>query len=372
MLGDLRPGSVDGLVADDDGLEVVSSVVDSLDELGCEQHIGNLSALTHDSNPDRQLGVVARASQRQVVALVAHALHDILVYNCEDEAIERAVGDLLRVGLAVRRREFGLPAIEDVSGSLETLARCRETFEEQGKHALSQPHEGVGALVEAQLEVDESNVLASGRVCLVLVGLLLLEHAVHICNRSLSVWARVADLGKLLGQDRGVSLHPCLGLAAIALGAPEVNRDESDEEGQDVHLQLEVVHGGALPYPVPCCVGSVVTETCRSGLRCTGTGREGRDGSGCGLRSTCVVGEVCLLSAQAIGLYVDRLCDIRWHPHDNLANSSPVKEFEHRKGVSCGPASQAGGLAIAHAMQCTYHHHRQLGPVQAFAHRRDP
>ncbi|KAH8634820.1 hypothetical protein IG631_10220 [Alternaria alternata] len=41
-------------------------------------------------------------------------------------------------------------------------------------------------------------------------------------------------------------------------------------------------------------------------------------------------------------------------------------------GVSCGPASQVAGLAIAYAMQCTYHHHQQLEPVQAFAHRRDP
>src|ERR1044072_3151881 len=95
MLFDLRPGGVDGLVADDDGLEVVSCVVHSFDKLRGEQHIRNFSALTHDRGPNRQLGVVARGSQRQVVALLAHALHDVLVYNCEDEAIEGAVGDLL-------------------------------------------------------------------------------------------------------------------------------------------------------------------------------------------------------------------------------------------------------------------------------------
>jgi len=168
------------------------------------------------------------------------------------------------------------------------------SFRRTGEGRITKPCERVEALVEGQLEVDKGDVLASGSVCLVLVGLLLLEQAVHVCNLSFSAWARMTDLGELLGQDRGVSLHPCLGLAAVALGAPEVDRDESNEEWQDVHLQLEVVHGGALPHSVLCCIGPVVAEACRSGLRCTGTGREGRDGSGCGLRSTCVVGEVII------------------------------------------------------------------------------
>lgn len=110
----------------------------------------------------------------------------------------------------------------------------------------------------------------------------------------------MTDLGELLGQDRGVGLHPRPGLAAVALGAPEVDRDESEEKGQDVHLQLEVIHACALPHTVPCRVWAAVAQSCGGSLRRAGTGREGRDGSGCGLRSTCVVGEVWPLSARAV------------------------------------------------------------------------
>ena len=291
MLGGLRLGRVHRLVANNDGLEVISSLIDSLDKLGSKQHVSDLCALAHNRGPNRQLGMVASRSQRQIVALIAHALHDILVHNGKDKSVKSAVGDLLRVALAVGGSKLGLTAIEDVCGSLDALCGRSKALEEQGKHGFAQPHKGAKTLVESQLDVDKGDVLASGRICLELVGLLLLDHAVHRGSHALS-WNRVANLDKLVAKDGRVGLHPCLCLLPVGPGTPDVDDDEKEEEGQDVHLQLEVIYRCALPHAVPCRVWSAGAHGCRSCLCRAGDGSEVWIGSWRGLRSARIVGEV--------------------------------------------------------------------------------
>jgi hypothetical protein len=68
--------------------------------------------------------------------------------------------------------------------------------------------------------------------------------------------------------------------------------DEQDQEGQNVHLQLEVVHGCALPHAVPCRVRTRANAACRL-CHIGGVGKGARGyGRGCWVRSACVVGEV--------------------------------------------------------------------------------
>ena len=155
--GGLRLGLVHGLVGDDQGLEGVAGVVDGLDELGGQQGLGDLCALAHDGGPDGELGVVAGGGQGEVVAVVAQALHHVLVDDGEDKAVEGAVGHLLGVGLAVDGGDLGLLAVEDVGGGLETLLLGRPAVEEERQDGLSNLQHGVEALGEGELEVDEGD-----------------------------------------------------------------------------------------------------------------------------------------------------------------------------------------------------------------------
>lgn len=225
---------VNGLVGDDQRLEVVAGVVDSLDQLRGKNSVGDLGALAHDGGPDGELGVVASGGQRDVVAVLTHALHHVLVHNRENETVEGAVGHLLRIARSVRWRVLGLVAVENVRGSLDALGGDREALEEQGDHVLGEQHEGVVALDQAHLEVDEGDILASSRVRLVLVRLLLLQDVVRHFSQL------VPDLGELLLQYGRVCLGPGFRLSPVGARAPDVDEDQGEEEGQNVHLQLEV------------------------------------------------------------------------------------------------------------------------------------
>lgn len=225
------------------------------------------------------------------------------MHDGEDEAVEGAVGDLLRIRLAVHRGDLGLLAVEHIGSSLEALLRGREALEEQRQKVLADAQEGVEALGEGQLEVDKGSVLAAGRVGGELVGLLLAEHVLELGSLGQrageiliahAVGARggleIANLDELVLQDGDMRSGPAARLAAVALGAPDVDDDNGQQEGQDVHLQLEVVERGALPHAVPCRV--------RATSNASGSGWHRRGGErGVVYRRwvgrTGIVGEVC-------------------------------------------------------------------------------
>lgn len=277
-----------------------------LDELRGQKGVGDLCALAHDGSPDGKLCVVAGSGQREVVAVVAQALHDVLVNDSEDEAIKGAVRDLLGVCLAVDRSDLGFLTVEDVRGGLEALLGSWPAIEKQREGALTNAEEGVEALSERKLEVDEGDVLAASSVGGVLVRLLLAHDILELrgvlkgasqvlfANTARTIGRlEVANLNELLLQDRNVALGPGTSLAAVALGTPEVDNNDGEEERQDVHLHLEVIERGALPHAVPLGVGELAAcEARRRGGDRRGCQRGGmvyRRGVGCAR----VVSEVC-------------------------------------------------------------------------------
>lgn len=240
--------------------------------------------------------VLARG-QRKIVAILAQALHEVLVDHSEDEAIESAVGDFLTGSLCDDRGDLGLLPIEDVCGSFQALDGGGYAFEEERDEKLAEAHERVEALCQGQLEVDEGDVLTAGRVGRELIGLLLLEEIGGVELLRTSLRTRITDLGKLLLENGGMQLDPVVRLAPIAARAPEMYCDDNEDEGQDVELELEVIEGGALPHAVPGRVWNLAdsrgrTRSCEA--RGGGEGRESRGRVWC----ACVVGEVCVPRRQ--------------------------------------------------------------------------
>ena len=287
-------GLIHGLVSDDQGLEVVAGIGNGLDELGGEDSVCNLGALAHDGDPEGKLRVILARSEREVITILAHALHEVLVHDSEDEAVEGAVGHLLAGAFYERGGDLGLLAVEHVGGGFQTLRRGGHALEEEREEELADAQKRVEALRQGQLEVDKGDILAAGRVRGVLVGFLLLQQVVKVeLLLGARLRAHVSDLSELILEDGRMRLGPVGGLAAVAAGAPEMHGDDDEDEGQDVQLELEIIEGGALPHAVPGRVGGLAqggggTSSC-CGARLGGEGREGRRGVWC----TCVVCEVC-------------------------------------------------------------------------------
>jgi hypothetical protein len=306
--------------------------------------------------------MVAGGGQRQIVAVVAEALHDVLVHNSEDEAIVGAVGDLLGICLAVYRGDLGLLAIEHVRSSLEALLRGREALEEERQNVLAESEEGVEALGESQLEVDEGDVLAAGSVGGVLVGLLLAEDVLELGGLGqgagevvVTDTARacggleVADLDELVLQDRDVCLGPVAGLAAVALGAPDVECDDGDQERQDVHLQLEVLGRRALPHAVPCRVRAAGNASRGRGDRRGGqrgvvyrrwVGRAGVVSEVCAAMS--VIGRVVLRGCEAQCIRGLRTAIFCRRGHGLLGAEEPLHKVGHVIGMPQWIAGEDG------------------------------
>lgn len=83
-----------------------------------------------------------------------------------------------------------------------------------------------------------------------------------------------------------------LGLATVLASAPDVEKDDHNDEGKDIELKLEVIDGGALPHAIPLGVGNLADG--RRRRRCGG-GAGGDRGQGSRSRIGCarIIGEVC-------------------------------------------------------------------------------
>jgi hypothetical protein len=195
---------VHGLVRDDEGLEAVSGIVNGLDELGRQDGVGHLGVLAHDGGPDGELGVVAGGGQGEVVAVVAHALHHVLVDDGEDEAVEGAVGDLLGVALAKSRGNRRLAAVKGVRSGFHALGGGGHALEEQAEHLLAKVHERVVALGEGELEVDKGHVLATRGICRVRIGRLFAQHVGRVRGLVARLFRRLGEAGRRDVVGRGL------------------------------------------------------------------------------------------------------------------------------------------------------------------------
>jgi hypothetical protein len=298
---------VHGLVGNDQCLEVVAGVGDGLDELRSKDSVGDLGALAHDGDPEGELRVVFARGEREIVAVLAETLHEVLVHHGENETIEGAVGHLLSDTFGDGRSDLGLLAVENVGGGFHALDRGRHALEEQRDGELAKAHQRVEALRQGQLHVDKGHVGATGSVRGKLIGLLLAEqglrvggillgllgglrepHGAHIVGTSLG--AHIADLCELVLQDRRMRLDPVVCLAAVAARAPEMYGDDEEDEGQDVELHLEVVDRSALPHAIPRRVRALANGRGGRG-RCSARGGSERQ-RGRRFWCTCIVGEV--------------------------------------------------------------------------------
>jgi hypothetical protein len=278
-------GGIDRLVGDDQMLEILASIRDSLDKFRCEHGLSNFGALAHDSGPVRELGVVLGGGQRDIVALVAEGPHLVLVDNGEDEAI---VSRVLASGSG--RQESLLLAIEAVGSGLNPLGGRGHAVGEEGHGGLTEPRERVVALVQRDPDVQPRDVLSSGAVREVLALALLLEHVlrdlgaasnhfgqtVRLDVGDASVLAAVKpDAGVLAVEHGQVGGGPLLRARAVCACANDVDNDNDQDHGDDHELLVEVGESGALPDAVPGSVRAVLVN--ESGGSAGGSGSTRRD-----------------------------------------------------------------------------------------------
>lgn len=241
-------GGVDGLVGDDQSLEVLAGISDSLDKLRSKHGLGDLGALAHDGSPVRKLGVILGSGQRDIVALVTKTSHLVLVHNGENETI---VGGILASGR--RGKKSLLLAIEGVRGGLNPLARIRHAVGEESHGGLAEPRKGVVALVQSDLDVQPGDVLSSGAVSDVLALALLLQHVLGNLSAAsqretfllgvghASILAGVETNACVLAVEHGqVSGGPFLRAGAVGASANDVDQDDDENHGDDNELLVEV------------------------------------------------------------------------------------------------------------------------------------
>jgi hypothetical protein len=278
-------GGINGLVSDDQSLEVLASIRHSLDEFRCEHGLGDLGALTHDSGPVGKLGVVLGRGQRNVVALVTEGPHLVLVDNGKDETI---VSRVLASGSG--RQKSLLLAIEAVRSSLNPLGGRGHAVSEEGHGSLTEPRERVVALVQRDPDVQPRDVLSSSAVRDVLALALLLQHVlrdlgaasnnfgqtVRLDVGDASVLAAVKpDAGVLAVEHGQVGGGPLLRARAVCACANDVDNDNDQDDGDDHELLVEVGESGALPDAVPGSVRAVLVN--ESGGSAGGSGSTRRD-----------------------------------------------------------------------------------------------
>ena len=303
-----RLGLVLRLVRDNQVLKEITSGLGSFDQLGGQKGISNLSALAHDSQPVGQLGVVLGVGQREVVAVIACLLHALLVDNGPNKVVVGALG-ILRAQLG-RTREvrdhIGFLAVKGIQSSLDPIADLRAALEEEVQNGLEEGSQGVEALGQGDLDLEEGNVGTAGGISGELKQAPLLDQVVALRNvgilqsldellaflvRDVLGNARVANNCELGGQRGSVGADPLLGLAPVQAGTDDVEDDEDGDDTKNNSLRLEVRPGISLMKPVPFGIRARRLE----GNSARG-GRQGLDSDRRGFGSLREVGEVCMPS----------------------------------------------------------------------------
>lgn len=293
-------GLIHRLVRDDDGLQRLTGLLNSLEKLGSQESFGDFSTLAHDRVEDGKLGVILGRGKRNIIAVVPQGLDQILVHDSPDEPIESRVGDL---GSAGNKR--ALLTIEGIDRSFDALSRSGYTLEEEGENRLAVADQRVVTLQHRQLDVNESRVLTTRGVDLVLVRGDLLQELVGTSEllsaqlrktAGLNILqagrlpARETNAGEFLTQEGRMAFEEAISLAPVCALAPGMQEHDDDDEREDEGLLVEVGGGGALPDAVPLGVGT--SSAGRKGSGGSITGAQRGDGGWAGVRGSSKVGEV--------------------------------------------------------------------------------
>jgi hypothetical protein len=278
---DILLGGVNRLVGNNQSLEILAGISDSLDKLRSKHGLSDLGALAHDSGPVRKLGVVLGSGQRDIVALVTEAPHLVLVNNSEDETI---VGGILATGH--KWEQSLLLAIERVRGGLNPLTRIRHAVGEESHSSLAEPRKGVVAFVQGDLDVQPRDILPASAVGDVLALALLLQHVLGNLSAArerealllgvghASIIAGVETNAGVLAVKHGqVGGGPLLRAGAVCASANDVDQDDDEDHGNDNELLVEVRETCALPHPVPRGVRAVRVQVRSSSLGSSGSTR---------------------------------------------------------------------------------------------------
>lgn len=311
-------GGIDRLVGNDQCLEVLTGIRDSLDKFGSKHCLGDLGALAHDGGPVRKLGVVLGSGQRNVVALVTKAPHLVLVHNSKDETI---VGGVFASGRG--GKQSLLLAVEAVRGGLDPLNGIGHAVGEEGHGSLAEPRKGVVALVQGDLDVQPRDVLPSSAVSDVLALALLLQHILGNLSATrqrealllgighASILAVVETNACVLAIEHGqVSGSPFLRASAVCAGADDVDKDNDQDHGNDNKLLVEVGETRALPNAVPRGVRAVRIQVRGGSLggSCSARGDRRCRVRRCQRRGCCrEVGEVYVCQCQCAAASKDWL-----------------------------------------------------------------
>ena len=282
---------VDGLVGDDQVLKVIARLRDGVNQLGSEEGVRNLGALRHDRHPRGQLRVVLGRGKRDIVPVIAEALHLLLVHHSPDEPVVGRLGHL-DLGAGNRRHNLGLPPVERVNRRARGIPRRLDGVKEGPEHGLECAHDGVKPLRQPNVDINERSVHATRGIRLELEQALLLDDARAVVGlgvgaRRHAVEAHGAELG---AQERGVGARPRARLVLVAPRPDEVEDDQHGDNSEDVALDAELAERVPLVHVVPL----------REGLAGGGLGRRvgergaagGRRGVG-ERRGVSELGEVC-------------------------------------------------------------------------------
>lgn len=160
---------INGLVRNNQVLEIIARGRCGVDQIGGEQQVGNLGALAHDRQPAGQLGVVLGVGERDIVTVVADLLHAFLV---DDGPHESVVGALVARLLGLyfggarksTRNKLRLSAVKGVENGLHHVGRIPKALKEESQDVFKECGERVEALLEVELDVHKGDVGAPGRV----------------------------------------------------------------------------------------------------------------------------------------------------------------------------------------------------------------
>lgn len=248
---DLRLRFLHGLVRDDKVVKQIASLLDSVDQLVCEECRGDFGALAHDGGPDGQLGVILGEGDRDVVALLPKLLHLVLVHDGPDESVVGA----LRVsapqfgGARDARDDLSLLSVEGVDGGAQGVLGHGVGVEEEANNEVGEEHHGIEALHERQLDVQKGHVLSTSRIRGIFEQALFFQHLVGFVVGD----ARPAksNLSELATQEGSVRLGPRLGLGPVESRAEEVQTADDGDDEEDEAFGAELAQTVALVHVIP-------------------------------------------------------------------------------------------------------------------------
>lgn len=310
---------VNGLVCDDQVLQQLSSILNGFDKLRGEEEFSDLGALAHDCSPIWKLGAILRSCDRDIVSVITKLLHGVLVDDRPDKSIVAALGVLTEL---VRSRSLagdgeGLSAVERIDNSLHAINWCGRVVEEQAHTPLCEQSKRIVAFEESKIDVEERNVLSSGRISGKLLRRLLLQQLLwklkSITGKTLSqalaldlVHGRRSptetDEREFLPENRSVRIDPSFCLLLIRARAQEMDDDNHGDDCEDNTFLLEFAEGVALvdvvPFRVRDRAGASGSRTKASEAGLVWNGREGSWGW---IWSSCEICEIWTRGAVSTG-----------------------------------------------------------------------